>query len=310
MRTHFTLFIALFTLASLAQSPQPFPVSDASWSVVNTFPTGGFPPDTGMMTITYGYDGEKPIGGHVYTNLYHTHEPVFIPGGPDNYFSGLVREENGYVFFMNFGQDEPDTLYNFNLLPGDTATLFRFCCGSNYTMTLNSIDSVLINDEYHRRFVFDTVWDYTSMLAEVWIEGIGSHHGILFPNTARLFSADFPDNIDLTCFTHESAIYWQNPDYDNCYMNTLTALPEKDSRQALQIYPNPVDEYVVINLRSISGTGSALRIYNLTGNVVYEDDYSVHTQQAIINLNELQAGLYFIELTSSDQRLISKLVKR
>jgi hypothetical protein len=309
MKKIFTLIVASISLSLSAQNPQTFLLSDVNWSVVNAFPMGGWPPETGMVTITYGFDGEKLMGDHIYSRFYHTHDPVFIPGDQNTYFSGYMRQEDGYVIFMNVGQEIADTLYNFNLLPGDIATNFRFCCGTTYPMMLNTIDSVLINDQYHRRFIFDTVWDYSSMLAEVWVEGFGSIHGPLFPNTARLFNTTIPDALDLSCYSIFSQLYWQNPEYDQCYQNTLTSVVNL-VQNGLSIFPNPADTHFTVVLDASSSIASEINIYNLTGSLILSETIGANQIQAVISLDNLKKGFYFVELVNGESRHISKLLKK
>lgn len=309
MKIIFTLILVSVSIWLSAQNAQQFMLSDVNWSVINAFPMGDWPPETGMVTVTYGFDGEKLMGNHVYSQFYHTHDPVLIPGDLNTYFSGYMREEDGYVIFLNVGQEIADTLYNFNLLPGDVATNFRFCCGTTYPMTINTIDSVLINDQYHRRFIFDTVWDYSSMLAEVWIEGFGSIHGPLFPNTARLFNTTIPDALNLSCYSMFSQLYWQNPEYDQCYMNTLTSVANLDQK-GLNIFPNPADTYFTVISDASSSADSEINIYNLTGSLILNEPLGANKAQQVISLDGLKKGFYFVELVDGESSHISKLLKK
>lgn len=308
MKIILTFFLFISILSFSAQEPVQYPLENANWSVVNAFPTGGWSPDTAMVTLTYGYDGVKELGGYIYSQLYQTHEPVLMPGDQNTYLNGYVREENGYVLYLNIGQEVADTLYNFNLQPGDVATNFRFCCATTYPMTLNTIDSVLINEEYRKRFIFDTVWDYTSSLAEVWIEGIGSIHGPTFPNTARLFSSEVPDQISLNCFSHESQIIWQNPEFDQCYMNTLTSISELENHQLL-IYPNPASSYFSV-LPDPTVDAYEVRIHSLAGSLIRSETINIRSSQTMVSLVGIRPGMYFVELIGNGKRNITKLIKK
>jgi hypothetical protein len=307
MKKIFT-FILIVSLTSAIAQDHPFPVADASWAVVTEFYMGGFPPDTGRITETFVYDGTKLLNGHDYSQVFITQEPVYIPGSSLNYFKGYIREENDVVYYMYIGMEEELILYDFNLQPGDVAPFFTFCCGSSYDVSLHSIDSILIGDEYRRRFIFDTIWDYSNMLAEVWIEGIGSVHGLFHPSTVRLYSGDLPDAINLTCFEHEGLNVWSNPSYNMCYMNTLTAIPEK-TIENYSIKPNPAKDYFKVSLDEASGPYQ-INLYNLTGSRVLSTVTSGANNQAVVSVRHLRAGLYLVEIVNSktDHRHVSKLL--
>jgi hypothetical protein len=308
MKITFTISLLCLSLLLSSQNPQPYPVSNVSWSVVNVFPMGGWPPVPGMMTVTFGYYGFKEVGGYEYSQLFHTHEPDFIPGDENTYFSGYVREEDGYVMLLRQGSDEIDTLYNFNLQAGEQATNFKFCCGVDYPVILNYIDSTLVNGEYRRRFVFDTIWDYTSYMAEVWIEGIGSVHGTLFPNEARLFNSEIPDALSLSCFSYDSQLIWQNPEFDQCYMNTLTSVYDP-AGQALSLFPNPAAEFLTIQLEAAAGSTTDIRIYNLNGNVIKSKTVNSFGSQVTILMEGIKPGLYFVEVINGNKRFIKRFVR-
>ncbi len=307
------LFTSLFILPLLLLNAQEhqFPMESVNWSVVTEFPTGDYPFETGMYTETYGYDGQTLLNGKIYHDFYLTWEPEFVSGSADNIFQGHMYEEENVVYFMYYGQAEPAVLYDFNLEPGDPAPFFVFCCGSSYPVTLNSIDSVLLYGEYRRRFIFDTIWDYTNMMAEVWIEGIGSIHGPLFPSTARLFSADFPDGNYLSCFSHDGEIVWQNPRYARCYNNTLVSVDEFQASVSPRIYPNPAREYIRIEPYGTE-VFNLVSIYNANGLLVRNEQIDTSASGTYVNLLGLKPGLYLIKLssTSTHVQMINKFVIR
>ncbi len=221
MKTILTISLFLTLLAASGQPNYTFPLNNANWHEVTEFPTGSFPNfGLGMATFQYQYDGIKVIGDLTYGQLFSTESPMFVPGSTGNVLQGYVREENDVVMLLRFGQSREDTLYNFNLQPGDTATFIKWCCGNNFPMIVNTVDSLLINNEYRRRILFDTVGAFELELAEVWIEGIGSIHGPLFPAITRLFSTNVPDGSYLSCFSQNNQLVYHSEKYVTCYNST------------------------------------------------------------------------------------------
>ena len=222
MKTVLT-FLALFIFfTTSAQSNFPFPANDANWHEIIEFPTGSFPNfGYGYATFQYQYHGEKPMYGHTYGQLYSTESPVFIPNSPGNILRGYIREENNVVMLLRPDQPREDTLYNFNIQPGDTATFYRWSCTNIHPMVVNTVDSIMINNEYRRRIIFDTIVTSNMGLIEIWIEGIGSIHGPLFPSITRLQTHDVPDGSHLSCFFQNDELVYHSEDYDRCYKSTL-----------------------------------------------------------------------------------------
>ena len=95
-----------------------------------------------------------------------------------------------------------------------------------FTITVESIDSVLSSEGYKKRIIFETLYWGFSELSEIWIEDIGSIHGPLFPINARLFETDIPDAKDLSCCHWGELVFWSHSDYEECIINEL--LPSID----------------------------------------------------------------------------------
>ncbi|MEM9990369.1 MAG: choice-of-anchor V domain-containing protein [Bacteroidota bacterium] len=70
----------------------------------------------------------------------------------------------------------------------------------------------------------------------------------------------------------------------------------------LEVYPNPASEVVVLN--NLPQDVTAIRIYNLTGKVVR----SLTTRQEHLNIQDLKAGLHFVQIQTTDRVFTQQFV--
>jgi hypothetical protein len=69
------------------------------------------------------------------------------------------------------------------------------------------------------------------------------------------------------------------------------------------LYPNPATDHVIVDLQQrVDGT---LELLNLVGQVLYSTN--INNSLIRIELNDVEPGVYFISVTSGDQRVIKKL---
>lgn len=76
---------------------------------------------------------------------------------------------------------------------------------------------------------------------------------------------------------------------------------EKDNFNQLLVYPNPSKEFI-----KIQETNSAITIYNITGEIVFQ---TMLNQSKEINISSLKVGLYFINYTNSKGTHTVKFIK-
>ncbi|NOY37153.1 MAG: hypothetical protein GXO83_06220 [Chlorobi bacterium] len=121
-----------------------------------------------------------------------------------------------------------DTLYNFNLDPGDTCfsshgyyiiedTLTKYFAGKNRKgQTVN--------------FESDTI--YT---------GVGSKKGGLLVNQYYFATGAFQS---LICYYENDSLLYHNPDYESCYIDNTTSVNKLWSDHEIKVYPNPAGRLV------------------------------------------------------------------
>jgi hypothetical protein len=83
---------------------------------------------------------------------------------------------------------------------------------------------------------------------------------------------------------------------------TSVGVSEKESN-SFTVYPNPNNgQFVVKHNKNIS----SIRVYNVMGQVVFQNT-AVNAQQFAFN-NELNRGLYFVEMISNGKKITQRVV--
>ncbi len=80
---------------------------------------------------------------------------------------------------------------------------------------------------------------------------------------------------------------------------------EEISRQddELLVYPNPVSGNQPMVVKGISSNGShEVRLYNMTGNLIYQNRLNVHEGALVFDWPQLQSGAYTLVVTNEQQR--------
>lgn len=128
-------------------------------------------------------------------------------------------------------------------------------------------------------------------------------------NNLNLLSMEADDNSNLTCIEVDNVDYAnnQNCDDDNWCKDDWTAYSEdcilgiEDSTLiSFTIYPNPVSSVLFIGTQQPI---EVVKIYNLQGQLIKEDS------EGRVDVSQLSAGLYFIQLSIDGKTITKKFIK-
>ena len=120
------------------------------------------------------------------------------------------------------------------------------------------------------------------------------------------------DSVFFTMLSSDTGSYGiNNPTYfcmDNFTTSSvlLTDLDKVSNDLSLSLYPNPVTTSLRIHLKD-SPLGATVRLVDISGKIVMEE--SVTQDDGSLDLTTLQAGIYFLEVNSGNQKTIKKLIK-
>lgn len=265
----------------IAQTYVPFPDSNAIWNVYEYRDQ-----PYSASTTQYLLIGDSTIGNIHYHKLFFSQNKTTFPND-STYYWGLMREDSVKRIYARNSYMTGDTndvlLYDFNLGLNDSIVE-----NNGVTQTITSIDSILINNKYRKRYTLDPDW-----AGKYWIEGIGSTRGLLssidpFPTCTCIHS--------LLCFTQNDTVLYLDQNISNTCLPLLTDISNDYSfKNFIEVFPNPVLSSGLITFPDINKTFSRLEIYNSTGTLINSINVLSKTCYRIDNV-DFTAGVYFFRL--------------
>ncbi|PBQ31158.1 hypothetical protein CNR22_05055 [Sphingobacteriaceae bacterium] len=84
----------------------------------------------------------------------------------------------------------------------------------------------------------------------------------------------------------------------------LVGIAKNNADLKLEVYPNPFQSSITINTKE---SNASVSLKDLTGKVIYSE--ALKQESTTLNFEALPSGIYFLELTSGNQKTIKKLIK-
>lgn len=128
-------------------------------------------------------------------------------------------------------------------------------------------------------------------------------------NTTTTFTSNNVSQTDLVCFIVYSPVACTTPDSGIACAGTTEVGNVQAASGSVQIYPNPVNESLTIEMSGGTGSNSfAVKIFDITGRPVYNGVMNASKMQ--IDTRAFVKGTYILELEGADgARVIKKIVK-
>lgn len=219
--------------------------------------------------------------------------PYYVDTIPSEFFS-LVYEDtlNRKVYFLQYGSQAPELLYDFTLQEGDTFSGF-ITQGEN--AIVEQIDEVvLLNGETRKR------WNFFCNGRIYWcIEGIGLETGLF----GDMYQFEWYG--ELECVQKNGQPLWESESsWGGCW--GFVGENELNTTE-IQIFPNPADDFLFISLPENS-FNAVIRFYDLTGQLLLQKD--IRSENDFLDVSRLSPGLYFLNLQSGGFSYKQKVVIR
>jgi len=282
----------------------PFPDSNAVWRVDASFacPVNYLYWAHSYYQYTMGTD--TTIGLYTYKKIYQsglfaycTNNSDVFSSTYDYYYKGALRQDsvNKKVYFKC--PNYPDTLiYDFSKQVGDTFQLVTCYYGGSpfaYTVIVQSIDSVLVGNCYHKQFHY--YGDYYSIAYNI-IEGIGATSGLLEP----IYDESMTDTWNLNCYSYNTDIYPSSS--TSCPLITSISELKPINYQAM-ISPNPATNKLNVEVMQ----KSELQILNIQGQILMQQQ--IQQGKNDIDISRLAKGIYILRVCSNDRTEVVRIVK-
>ena len=87
--------------------------------------------------------------------------------------------------------------------------------------------------------------------------------------------------------------------------NLIISIPEIVNENGVEIYPNPASDYFYLKIKNSINTEYNIQIFDVLGRIVY-NQYENLISPLKINVENLQNGIYYIDIKQKNKRIISK----
>ncbi|MFC1730064.1 T9SS type A sorting domain-containing protein [candidate division KSB1 bacterium] len=285
------IIIVLFPCVQLfSQGYIPFPTSYAKWtnSIINY--------DTNFSYLLY-VNGDSTINNQLYRKVYGSSDELIDPVN-DLCLGGFFEDNNKAIWYRTFdtlldfdGLSQNGTdylLYKFGMSVGDSTSCDS---GSLFYWKVYSIDSILINSIYHKRYFMDLYYNgYLHYETDCWIEGIGSDRELFY--VYNYFTE--VGNRQLLCFNDNPIPNSVLPGLPYCFY--YVGINENEIKPELKVFPNPSKGHVTFELDNIE-LPIEIGIYNVLGIKILETEINTKS------LNYYFAGkkgIYFYQILSNN----------
>lgn len=215
--------------------------------------------------------------------------------------------ENKQVWLVGSNFEHEYLIYDFGIeegdfLPGDT------------TYVLNKIDTIELNDGLHRRFTF--INRFNNSNKSIWIEGVGDimQGGLSFMG-GKYYP---PDGVPgVLCFTQNGEVVYNEralargltSDFCGSYVtvpteNMLSIDPD------MRVFPNPGTTSISIQSAILEQTPASWTVRDVLGREVLAESQKAMLNNQQINIEKLDAGIYFLTVYVDSKQQTLRFVKQ
>ena len=165
-------------------------------------------------------------------------------------------------------------------------------------ISVEGIDSIFLGNSYRKRY---TISQQGLFGYDYWIEGIGSAKDLLVP-----YSYEFEWQYYTLCFTDTTTYYINTPNgADSCRYSLPIGIDELQ-KEDYSVFPNPASK--TLHLKNYNSKYSdILRMYNTLGQMVIQR--KIMRSEDEIDIEQLNPGVYIVEITISDRKQYTKFIK-
>ncbi|MBA3648543.1 MAG: T9SS type A sorting domain-containing protein [Chitinophagales bacterium] len=239
--------------------------------------------------------GDTTIGNATYKKLYADIVPEVGNAFYGEYF-GALREDtvNRKIYYFCSCSPEETILFDFDLDSGEVLPQTWLHDVAD-TMLVSSIDSILIDNSYHKKFNLTNTTGYPVAL----IEGVGWSGGLILEKIYSLIGWEVIYN--LKCMKVNGEIQ---------YLDTSYVYPSCDLPLAIEniniasvtslIYPNPVPMGSTIYLNLTYPQQYKVKVLDITGRSVRPVIFSANS--IYLPPDTFQKGIYLFEISKDKKQ--------
>lgn len=297
----------LLISVSYGQIYEPFIDTDNQWNTMITYYAYGGSPSMISTLIFHITANDTLINDTLYQKVINT---GYSDGANPAGVIGFIREDidEKKVYFREkmevFYPPKDRLLYDFSLETGDTTEVFGLfhCTWKSNTYKVVSTGTIsLLNDEERKTWHLEPIGQNLGE-PDLWIEGIGSLNGLLFPGCYQMATLSF--SLKLLCY-YEGDLKLYMSDEDTCYIDWTTGL-DAHAENSIKLYPNPAQDQVTLTVPGEPKHCGTYQIYGLDGNRLVAGN--ICEKSLTIPLGNIKPGIYFFYVQYNTTVLRFKLI--
>jgi hypothetical protein len=218
----------------------------------------------------------------------------------NDFYAGCVRESsNKYYAVLTYYKPHGEVLiYDFSGSIGDTIKSNAPEGLLSRSPVITEIDTIeLENNEKRKLF-------YLNKGEDIWIDGIGSIFGFLFPTYDHITNYITPH---LVCFKQKEAVYYRNDTLNECCSIPTNVQLKQNGKINVGCYPNPTLGKVKITLPT-SNENKELIIKDITGKEKWKKTHFSDNSYEL-DLSYFNNGIYILTIKGKNFVTSKKIIK-
>ncbi|NTW32940.1 MAG: T9SS type A sorting domain-containing protein [Bacteroidetes bacterium] len=250
-------------------------------------------------TVINSHIHKKIQRSFVHVNFISCTYPMNPPAPPNSGYIGALRIDSlaNKTFFVFPNTNTDSLLYDYNMIIGDTLKGITSQYPDIFKLTVSSIDSVLINGQYRKRWNFINGNNDSLFI----IEAVGSSSGIIEP--LWTYAVDFMHR-NLICVKDSSNTLFVSEHYTAMGCNLIVSgTNEYNKKNNLSVFPNPFAIQTTLQT-DIFLKDATMILYNSIGKQVKQIK-NISGQTITLNRDNLANGIYFIRLIQDNKTFIT-----
>ena len=266
----------------------------------------GFPNLIYNTNYKYHFDGDTLINSINYYKLFATGTDSIYDTNtglytivPFNNFKGYIREDtlSGKIYYKSTVSAFEDDIYDFTLGNNDTVMTNNYGIGVCQPLWINSVDTFYFNNQPRKKL--NVAGNNNSGPNKIF-EGIGGNSGFLGKLclswdsgvTCLLGYADLTDSIG----------------FINCNLITSHEFSLNDPSILVTVSPNPVITDFNVVFKNVPIEQVSYSMKNIVGENIIDNKRPVNNQE-ILEMGNLDSGIYILVICIGQKRIIKKILK-
>ena len=299
IKAKLVLCVAIFLVAGITSSAQSWNLlqEGKQWNHAYKYWSSDIEKYVIRHTTAIKFINDTLINDSLYKKAYYSQDEEYTNWS----LTGFVREDDEGFYFRNLTNNE-EKLYSYNLQIGDVFYSKNSLYSSDSLLvSVNDIDSILINGIYKKRYRLIGPWQYDNGM-EDWIEGIGSLSGIIYPFINEMTTGG---EVRLLCYFEDGQPLYKTSIFglSECYYEDYVLANNEIEYKQIAIYPNPAKD--IINIESDITSDLNYCIYDVSGRVYLTGQLADNR----INVSGFRKGVYILRLSQQSGIIIRKIVK-